>query len=80
MKNFWNVWLRSLTALTWSMALTRKLKFLPALKIAELAKASPCIRLGAGAFLCYVAPKIPAAEITSPRTLFFYIEHTKRVD
>lgn len=48
---------RSLTALTWSMALTRKLKFLPALKIAELAKASPCIRLGAGAFLCYVAPK-----------------------
>ena len=24
---------------------------------AELAKASPCIRLGAGAFLCYVAPK-----------------------
>lgn len=57
-----------------------ELKFLPALKIAELAKASPCIRLGAGAFLCYVAPKIPAAEITSPRTLFFYIEHTKRVD
>ena len=51
-----------------------------ALKIAELAKASPCIRLGAGAFLCYVAPKIPAAEITSPLTLFFYIEHTKRVD
>lgn len=80
MKNLWNVWLRSLTALTWSMALTRKLKFLPALKIAELAKASPCIRLGAGAFLCYVAPKIPAAEITSPLTLFFYIEHTKRVD
>lgn len=80
MKKFWNVWLRSLTALTWSMALTRKLKFLPALKIAELAKASPCIRLGAGAFLCDVAPKIPAAEITSPRTLFFYIEHTKRVD
>lgn len=34
-----------------------KLKFLPALKIAEMAKASPCIRLGAGAFLCYVAPK-----------------------
>jgi hypothetical protein len=62
------------------MALTPKLKFLPALKIAELAKASPCIRLGAGAFLCYVAPKIPAAEITSPLTLFFYIEHTKRVD
>lgn len=80
MKKFWNVWLRSLTALTWSMALTRKLKFLPALKIAELAKASPCIRLGAGAFLCYVAPQIPAAEITSPLTLFFYIEHTKRVD
>lgn len=80
MKNLWNVWLRSLTALTWSMALTRKLKFLPALKIAELAQASPCIRLGAGAFLCYVAPKIPAAEITSPLTLFFYIEHTKRVD
>lgn len=80
MKKFWNVWLRSLTALTWSMVLTRKLKFLPALKIAELAKASPCIRLGAGAFLCYVAPKIPAAEITSPLTLFFYIEHTKRVD
>ena len=50
------------------------------LKIAELAKASPCIRLGAGAFLCYVAPEIPAAEIISPRTLFFYIEHTKRVD
>jgi hypothetical protein len=39
------------------MALTRKFKFLPALKIAELAKASPCIRLGAGAFLCDVAPK-----------------------
>lgn len=57
MKNLWNVWLRSLTALTWSMALTPKLKFLPALKIAELAKASPCIRLGAGAFLCDVAPK-----------------------
>ena len=70
MKKFWNVWLRSLTALTWSMALTRKLKFLPALKIAELAKASPCIRLGAGLFvLC--CPQIPAAEITSPRTLFF---------
>jgi len=33
------------------------LRFLPGLKIAELAKASPCIRLGAGAFLCYVAPK-----------------------
>lgn len=80
MKKFWNVWLRSLTALTWSMALTRKLKFLPALKIAELAKASPCIRLGAGAFFVLCCPQIPAAEITSPRTLFFYIEHTKRVD
>lgn len=80
MKNLWNVWLRSLTALTWSMALTRKLKFLPALKIAELAKASPCIRLGAGAFFVLCCPQIPAAEITSPLTLFFYIEHTKRVD
>ena len=71
MKKLWNVWLRSLTALTWSMALTRKLKFLPALKIAELAKASPCIRLGAGAFLCYVAPKIPAAEIIARGHYFF---------
>lgn len=43
--------------IAYSINLTPKLKFLPALKIAELAKASPCIRLGAGAFLCYVAPK-----------------------
>ena len=38
------------------------------------------VEVFACAFLCYVAPKIPAAEITSPLTLFFYIEHTKRVD
>lgn len=47
------------------MALTRKLKFLPALKIAELAKASPCIRLGAGAFLCYVAPKFLRQKLSA---------------
>ncbi len=47
-----------------------EVEVLPALKIAELAKASPCIRLGAGAF-CAMLPQIPAAEITSPRTLFF---------
>ena len=71
MKKFWNVWLRSLTALTWSMALTRKLKFLPALKIAELAKASPCIRLGAGAFLCYVAPKFLRQKLPAHGYYFF---------
>jgi len=73
MKKFWNVWLRSLTALTWSMALTRKLKFLPALKIAELAKASPCIRLGAGAFLCYVAPQNSCGRNYQPADIYFFI-------
>ena len=42
-----------------------KLKFLSALKIAELAKASPCIRLGAGAFLCYVAPKFLRQKLSA---------------
>ena len=79
MKKFWNVWLRSLTALTWSMALTPKLKFLPALKIAELAKASPCIRLGAGAF-CAMLPPNSCGRNYQPADIIFYIEHTKRVD
>ena len=40
-------------------------------EIAELAKASPCIRLGAGAFLCYVAPNSLRQKLPSPLTLFF---------
>ena len=78
MKKFWNVWLRSLTALTWSMALTRKLKFLPALKIAELAKASPCIRLGAGAFFCAMLPPNSCGRNYQPADIIFlYRTHKK---
>jgi len=44
---------------------------LPALKIAELAKASPCIRLGAGAFLCYVAPKFLRQKLPAHGYYFF---------
>ena len=36
--------------------------------------------IGCGGFFVRCCPQIPAAEITSPLTLFFYIEHTKRVD
>ena len=36
--------------------------------------------IGCGGFFVLCCPQIPAAEITSPLTLFFYIEHTKRVD
>jgi hypothetical protein len=58
------------------MALTQKLKFLPALKIAELAKASPCIRLGAGAFLCYVAPKFLRQKLPAD-IIFLYRTYKK---
>ena len=59
------------------MALTPKLKFLPALKIAELAKASPCIRLGAGAFLRYVAPKFLRQKLPA-RGHYFFIDNTQK--
>ena len=76
-KNLWNVWLRSLTALTWSMALTPKLKFLPALKIAELAKASPCIRLGAGAFCAMLPPNSCGRNYQPADIIFLYRTHKK---
>lgn len=64
--------------LTWSMALTRKLKFLPALKIAELAKASPCIRLGAGAFFVLCCPQNSCGRNYQPADIIFlYRTHKK---
>ena len=43
-------------------------------------QSKPLHPIGCGGFFVLCCPQIPAAEITSPRTLFFYIEHTKRVD
>ena len=56
-----------------------EVEVLPALKIAELAKASPCIRLGAGAF-CAMLPPNSCGRNYQPADIIFYIEHTKRVD
>ena len=47
-------------------------------KLLSWPKAFPCIRLGAGGFLCYVAPKFLRQKLPACGHYFLYRNHTKR--